>query len=174
MQNKNHFEKGITLVELLISLGIIATLLTLMVTFFFTLSLSRIKNQTMTEVEQQGAQVMQLIVHTIRNAEAIIIPAQGITSSSLSLDVINATDDPTVFDLGNDMIRITESTDSPIPLTNTRVAASGLSFYNLSRNTTAGTIHIQFTLTHVNPSGRNEYDYTKLFYGGATVHHAYQ
>ncbi len=174
MQDKKYFEKGITLIELIISLGTISILLTLATTFFFTLTISRIKNQTITEVEQQGAQVMQLIVHTIRNAEAINTPIKNISSSSLSLDVTDVIDDPTVFNLENNIIHITEGSNFPVQLTNTRIVASDLSFYNLSRNTTGGTIHIEFTLTHINQSGRNEYNYTKLFYGGATAHNAYE
>jgi len=49
------------------------------------------------------------------------------------------------------------------------VTVSGLTFQNLSRSATPGTVRIQFTLTHVNPAGRNEYSFAKTFIGSATL-----
>jgi len=137
--------------------------------FLAMLLQSRIKNQTIAEVEQQGMQIIQIITQTIRNAEAITAPAQGTSASSLTLDVITSVNDPTVFDLSNGTIRIIEGAEPAIALTNFRITASGLIFSNLSRATTPGTIRIQFTLAHANPSGLNEYNFSKTFTGSATL-----
>lgn len=170
---QHHFwcksDAGFTLVELLLYVGISAILLLVISVFLSSLLQSRIKNQTIAEVEQQGAQVMQLIAQTARNAEAITSPAQGANASFLILDVIAPASDPTVFDLSSGAIRITEGAGSAIALTNSRVAASALAFQNLSRAGTPGAIHIQFTLAYVNPEGRNEYSFTKTFIGSATL-----
>jgi len=153
--------KGFTLVELLLYVSIVAVVILFAAAFLSLLMQSRLKNQTIAEVEQQGVQVMQTITQTIRNADTINSPAQGETAASLSID-------STIFDLSSGVIRITQG-GTPISLTNFQVTASSLSFYNLSRTDTPGTIRIQFTLAFVNPSGRNEYDYSKTFYQTATL-----
>lgn len=161
--------KGFTLIELLLYISISAVIL-LAISFFLSLLLqSRIKNQTIAEIEQQGLQVIQMITQTARNAEAIILPAQDSSAFSLTLDVIAAANDPTVFDLSSGAIRITEGVGSAIPIINSRITASGLTFQNLSINNTPGTVRIQFTLTHKNSESRNEYSFSKTFIGSAAL-----
>ncbi|MCR4328495.1 MAG: prepilin-type N-terminal cleavage/methylation domain-containing protein [Patescibacteria group bacterium] len=161
--------KGFTLIELLLYVAVASVLLSAISTFFFILLESRVKNQTIAEVEQQGMRVMQMITRASRNAEAITSPSQGASAASLILDVITVADDPTVFDLSGGVLRIKEGSGSVIPLTNSRVTASSLSFFNLSRASTPGAISIQFTLTHANPAGRNEYNFSETFYGSASL-----
>ncbi len=160
---------GFTLIELLLYVAISSVLLLVISAFLSSLLQSRVKNQTIAEVEQQGVQVMQIISQTIRNAKDINSPTQGTSASSLSLDVITGANNPTVFDLSSGVVRIKEGVATAIALTNSRVTASGLSFQNLSRSNTPGTVRISYTLTHLNPSGRNEYDFTKTFIGSATL-----
>ena len=169
MNVKSKNKSGFTLIELLLYVSISAMMLLVISVFLSSLLQSRIKNQTIAEVEQQGFQVMQMITQTARNAEAITSPAQGASASSLTLDVIAAANDPTIFDAASGVIRITEGVGSAISLTNSRVTTSVLTFQNLSRASTPGTIRIQFTLTHVNPEGRNEYSFSKTFIGSATL-----
>lgn len=169
IMKKNHSQTGFTLIELLLYVAISSVMLLAISFFLQTLLESRIKNQTIAEVEQQGLQAMQIITQTARNAEAITFPITSTSASSLTLDVLSITNDPTVFDLSNNKIRITEGVSSPVELTNSRVTVSGLTFQNLSRAVTPGTIRIQFTITHVNPAGRNEYSFTKTFTGSATL-----
>jgi len=168
-KNNKKILSGFTLIELLLYIAI-SSLMLLMISFFLMMIIqSRIKNQTMSEVEQQGLQVMQIIKQTIRNAESIISPSQGETSTTLNLDVINVADDPTIFDSSGGVIRITEGVGSPISLTNSKVMVSNLSFRNLSRANTPGIIRIRFTLEYINSTDRNEYSFTKNFYGSASL-----
>lgn len=166
---KNHSQSGFTLIELLLYVAISAVILLAVSFFLQTLLESRIKNQTIAEVEQQGLQAMQMITQTTRNAEAIILPAQGASASSLTLDVLTGASDPTVFDLSSGIIRIAEGADPPVALTNSRVTTSAITFQNLSHAGTPGIIRIQFTLMHINPEGRNEYNFSKTFIGSATL-----
>lgn len=145
MNKKNN---GFTLIELLLYICIVGIIILSVLGFLSLTMQSRVKNQTISEVEQQGLQVMQLITQTGRNA-----------------DSVNFT---TAFDLSGGVIRVNGGS-GPVALTNSRVTASGLSFQNLSRTGTPGTIRVQFTLTHVNPSGRNEYTFNKTFYDSATL-----
>lgn len=167
MMNKLKNNKGFTLIELLLYISISSVMLFVVVVFFSFILQSRVKNQTIAEVEQQGLSVMQIITQTIRNSEAVISPAAGLSSSFLTLDVVNVFDDPTVFDLSGGAIRIAEGSSLPIFLNNSRVVVSNLVFSNIPRSDTLDIIRIQFTISYINTAGRNEFDYSKTFYGSA-------
>lgn len=161
--------RGFTLVETLLYVSIVSVMLLVMSAFLFLILQSRTKFQTISEVDQNGIQVMQIISQTIRNAKQINIPAQGATGATLSLEVENAEKTPTVFNSSGANIQIKEGTGATIPLTSSKVSVSGLEFYNISKANTPGIIRFSFTLSHLNPSGRQEYDYSKTFYGSAAL-----
>lgn len=161
--------RGFTLIELLLYVSIVGVLVLALSAFLFVLLEARVKNQTIAEVEQQGVAAMQIITQTARNTEAITAPIVGASGSSLTLDVITVASDPTVFDLSSGALRITEGAGSAVALTNSRIVASALTFQNLSRASTPGTVRIQFTLTAANPSGRQEYTFAKTFTSSATL-----
>jgi prepilin-type N-terminal cleavage/methylation domain-containing protein len=163
-------QPGFTLIELLLYVAISSIMLLAISSFLGTLLQSRVKNQTIAEVEQQGLAVTQLINQTARNAQAITAPTVGANAASATLNVITGASNPTIFDISAGVLRIKEGAGAAVPLTNSRVVASGLNFQNLSRAGTPGTIRVQFTLTHVNNSGRNEYSYAKTFITSATLY----
>jgi Tfp pilus assembly protein PilW len=165
----SNIHRGFTLIELLLYTAISATLLLAISIFLSMLLQSQTKNQTIVEVEQQGTMAMQIITQTIRNATAINSPAQGTSASLLSENVLDISKSPTIFDLLSGVLRIKEGAGSAISLTNNRVAVSNLTFQNLSRPGTPGTIRIQFTVSYINLGGRNEYNYTKTFLGSASI-----
>lgn len=161
--------RGFTLIELLLYISIASIIVFTTASMLrFTLEL-RVKNQTIAEVEQEGTQLMQLITQTIRNATAVNSPSLGNSATSLSLEVIDSASNPTVFDLSSGAVRITEGTGVATNLTSSRVTVSNLNFQNLSRSGTPNTIRISFTLTYINTSGRNEYDFSQNFYGSASL-----
>ena len=161
--------KGFSLIELLLYVSISAILLLAVSSFLGILLEARVKNQTIAEVEQQGAQIVQLVAQSIRNSNGINSPATSTTSSLLSLNMPNSSDSPTIFDLAGSTFRITEGAISPILLTNSRVAVSSLEFHNLSRADTAGVVRVKFNISHINPEGRNEYDYSRMFFASASL-----
>ncbi|HCB22967.1 TPA: hypothetical protein DEP06_04085 [Candidatus Daviesbacteria bacterium] len=155
-----NYQKGFTLIELLLYIAIASIIVFTTASLLrFTLE-SRVKNQTIAEVEQEGIQVMQLITQTIRNATAISSPTIGASGASLSVDT-------TVFDLSGGAIRIKEGAGAAVNLTSSKITVSSLNFQNLSRVSTPNIARVSFTVTYTNSSGRNEYDFTKSFYGSA-------
>jgi len=155
-----NYQKGFTLIELLLYIAIASIIVFTTASMLrFTLEL-RTKNQTIAEVEQEGAQVMQLITQTVRNATAISSPTIGASGASLSVDT-------TVFDLSGGSIRIKEGAGAAVNLTSSKITVSSLNFQNLSRVSTPNIVRVSFTVTYTNSSGRNEYDFTKSFYGSA-------
>ncbi len=161
--------KGFTLIELLLYVSLLSILLFVIFNFLGLVLQGRVRNQVIAEVEQQGNQIIQIITQSIKNADLVNFPLQSTTSTSLSLQVYNSSLNPTIFDLTSGQIRITEGTNTPIPLHNNQVVASNLFFYNLSRNSSPDLIYISFDLTYNSTSSRSEYTYSKTFYSSAEI-----
>jgi type II secretory pathway pseudopilin PulG len=70
---------------------------------------------------------------------------------------------------GPSALRVKEGAAAAIDLTGDDVQIDNLTFKNLSRSSTSNLIQISFTLSHVNSSGRNEYDYQKTFTASAEL-----
>lgn len=160
---------GFTLVELLLYITIMSMMLLLISVFAVGMLEARVKHQTIAEVDGQGIQIMQIIGQVVRNAEGINTPQEGSSGSTLSIDASGDTNDPTVFDVSGNTLRITEGGGSAAALTNERVEVSNVIFRNLSRVDTPGVVQIEFTLTHANPEGRNEYAYEETFIYSAAL-----
>ena len=107
----------------------------------------------------------------MRNAQSITIPSIGSSGSVLELIVPQAGNSPTIFDSVSGTMRIREGNPAVSNnLTSSRVLVSVITFKNVSKPDTPGSIKIEFTLTYKNAGLRNEYDYSKTFYGSATLH----
>ena len=163
--------RGLTLVEMILYVGICSALLLSLSSFYIFLLSSRIKSQATTEVEQQGLQAVQLMSQTVRNARSLDTPSVGSSGSLLSVTMINALLNPTTFDAdASGTLRIKEGSGPYIPLTNSHIAVSALTFQNVSSSSsTDRVLHYSFTVTYNNPTGKNEYSYAKTFIGSATI-----
>ncbi len=162
-------KQGFTLIEMLLYMAILSVILLALSSFAFMSFQSRIKNQTIAEVEQQGNQIMDIILQTARNSATINSPSVQASGTSLSLNTYNVATTPTVFSLVGNNIQIVEGSGSAVNLTSGRVAASAVTFSNLSESGAPGTVRVQFTLSYINNAGTNEYDFTKTFYGTASL-----
>lgn len=171
MSLTTHSVKGFTLVEMLLYVLICSTLLLALATSLSFLLGARIKNQTITEVNQDGIQVMQLMTQTIRNAKSINTPVLASSSSVLSIKTVSSSYDPTLFTLASGTLSIKEGSGVSVPITNSKIIVSSLLFNNTSASSTdGGSVEINFTLSYATTSGRNEYSYSKTFMGSASFH----
>ena len=171
MGHKHKYRKlrAFTLLEILLYISITSVILLSCSIFFGLLIQSKLKNQSITETEQAGTQIMQLISQTIRNADSINSPLPGSTSSSLSLNVTDKANNPTIFKLDGTVITRMEGNTMSIPLSSSKLMVTELDFQNLSRENTSGTIRIKFTLDRISPVSRNELKYSQTFIGSATL-----
>ncbi|HRJ06499.1 MAG TPA: prepilin-type N-terminal cleavage/methylation domain-containing protein [Candidatus Saccharibacteria bacterium] len=162
-------QSGYTLIELLMYVVIISALLT-SITYFFGITIeARAKNQTIAEVNDQGAAAMDYITQTIRNGTSITAPTTGASANSLTLVVPTGSLSPTIFNLSGTTLQVKEGSANPVAITSSDVRVTSLAFTNLTRSGTPGIVRVSFTLSHTNPSNRNEYDYQKTFTSSAEV-----
>lgn len=157
------------MLELLLYIGLFSIILLGVSAFLYLLLAARVKHETMTEVEHQGAIAAQWITQSVRNAKKVNSPTPSNTSDILSLAMPTAAQDPTEFRLSNGALTMQEDNGAAIALTSNDVIVSSVQFTNTSLANTPGSVRIQFTITHVNISGRFEYDYAKTFYATASV-----
>ncbi len=94
-----HRQSGYTLIELLLYVAMVGGLLTSVIFFYSTTIDARVKNQSIVEVNDQGAALMDYITQTIRNATSITSPTTGASATSLTLAVPTGSLSPTVFSL---------------------------------------------------------------------------
>jgi len=161
--NKSRKERGYTLIELLLYVSVVGSLLITVSYFFATAAEARIKNQSITEVNEQGAAAMEYITQTMRNADSISSPAAGATAAALTVAVPTGSLSPTIFDLSGTTLQVKEGAAAYINLTSSNVQISSLTFKNLTRSGTAGIVQVSFVVTRTNPDNRAPYEYQKTF-----------
>jgi len=161
--------RGFTLLELILYVGIAAILISTVLVFAINLIQSRVKNQAIFEVEGQGSEAIRVITQGLRNAEGIVWPVPGSSSNFVQIDAVGTAMDPTVYFHSGDTLWIWDQIVPSRPLTSARVVVSDAIFENLSRSDTPGIVRFQFTLSYVNPENRNEYEYSKTFYGSGSL-----
>lgn len=162
-------QSGFTLVELLLYVAIVSNLLLALAAFFSTSLTARAKNQSIFEVNQQGQASVEYIAQTIRNSSSISAPAAGASAASLTLVVPTGSLSPTIFDLSGSTLQVKEGVAAYVPLTNSKVQVTALSFTNLSRPGTEGVVQVSITLSRVNNTGQNQFDYQKTFTTSAAL-----
>lgn len=158
--------KAFTMIEVLLYTALAVIILSAVAVLMVLFLNSRIKNQTIAEVEQNGLQATQIMSQKIRNSNSIVSPAVNTQAASLTIkkqDTTNA-----VFALSGATLQDTENSTTT-DLTSNRVAVSNLSFTNMSGAGTFGSVKISFTVTYLNPQNLQPYNYSKNFYTSASL-----
>jgi len=156
-------QQGYTLIELLLYVAIVGSLLTGVVTFFGIVVDARVKNQSVTEVNEQGTFALDYVAQTIRNANSLTSPTIGTTASALTIAVPTASLTPTVFSLSSGALQVKEGAAAAVNLTGSKVQVTAFSVKNLSRANTPGIIQISLTLNRTTNIAGNNYDYPRTF-----------
>jgi Tfp pilus assembly protein PilW len=154
---RHKFVTGFTLIEFLIYVGIVATILIITTGFLWNIIFGNIKETSYQEVQQNGRFALTKINQEIKKAAGINSPPPAGSANSLSLAMADASLNPTIFDAVDGKLKITQGTNGPYELTTDEVRVSNLLFTNLSYENTPGTVQVEMTIDHVNPSNRVEY-----------------
>lgn len=160
---KQKLKKGFSLVETLLYIAIVSTVVVALTSFLSVNQNTAARNQTINEIDQQGAQILQTITQTIRNATSVTGPVVGTPGSTLTLVVTDGAKSPTIFDLSGGAIRIKEGAGAAINISSNRVTASAVTFTNLKPGSAKDSIKIQFTLTYNNPNNIQIFNYNQTF-----------
>ena len=78
-------EHGFSLIELIVHMGLTSILITIMSQVFVAVLGVRVESLNTTGVQQDGRFIMARLAYDIRRAQAIVFPAYGSASSSMTL-----------------------------------------------------------------------------------------
>jgi len=158
-----------TLIETLLYISIFSIVVFLILGIYGLVVEARVRQRTVTEVNEEGGRIVQMITQTIRNSTSINSPLPAANSGVLSLYVPTGANNPTLYYLvGNDLV-IKEGTAGTIVMNSNRVIISGLKYYNLSLGGTKGTVKVEFTVSSKTQSAQKIYQFTQNFASDATV-----
>jgi len=139
-------------------MGIVIVILVTIFNFGWEIIYGDAKSQAMREVQQNSRLAIEKITENILVASDINNPSPGNTSNSLSLSMQDLSLDPTIFEVVDNKLRVTQGESGPRELTNNRVKITNLQFTNLSYTDTPGTVRVQIAIEHVNPNNLNQYE----------------
>lgn len=140
-----NLSKGFTLVELLISMGLLAIILSVITSLFVSVIETQLESQATSSVDQDGRFVLTRLSYDIHRANSITTPAVlGGQGSTLQLVIggISYT-----YALNSNTLELTNNLGAD-KINSTNTTVSNLNFRRLG-NTLSGknTIEIQYTVT---------------------------
>lgn len=132
--------------------------------FAWTIINSKTKALVMQEVEQSGRLIVEKVVQAAHGASTINLPAVGATGTTLELGYQDVAKDPIQFSLNSSILEMAEGAGTAVRLHSDSVVISSIQFENLS-SVDARTANVLLTVTvaHVNPEGRQEWEYSDTF-----------
>ena len=139
---KNNYQKGTTLIELLLYLAIASGIMLSLVTFAWDVIGGGAKSARQEDVSSSVRYLSSRIGYEIRNANSI----NSVSSSSISLADSVPANNPTVFSLSGNNLTIKEGSAAAVNLNPNSVKVTSLAFSNYSSSGNE-TQHIMYTLT---------------------------
>ncbi len=157
--NKKERQRGVTLVELLLYMGIFSILLMVLVQLFSTIVNVSLEAQATSAVSQDGRFILNRIIYDVRRADATTITSPstsqyGVQNPTIKVLQFTTTDGTTYkYWLSGGNLKLDNLTASPNTsdqLNSVGTTVSNLSFVRLKSSATTNpenTISVSFTLT---------------------------
>lgn len=143
IKSKETNEEGVTLVELLLYMGILAILLVVLTEMFVSIVDVQLSSKSFTSVEADGRFMVARITYDINRADSITTPANpGDSSASLILDIGGET---YTYALSGDVLQLTNLSGTG-RINSTETGVSSPNFQKIG-NANSETINMQFTVT---------------------------
>jgi type II secretory pathway pseudopilin PulG len=156
-------QSAFTLVETLIYIAIIGGAVTAFVNFSISVSNSRNKTYVVQEVQANARTALDIVGQNIRGATGVNTASStfGSNPGALYLTMASTTLNPTIFDINDGVLQMTESTSSPVvtSIVSDEVRITNLIFTNLTGSSTRENIRVEMTMEYNNPSGAKEFEY---------------
>jgi len=162
---------GFTLLELLVYIGIVVVVITAVTALTIDLLRGRAKATSLEVVNQNARLVLERMTTAIREANLVnrLDSVFGSSPGRLSLEMPIVGQNPTVFDVVANELRITEGSGGvATPLTSPDVEVASLTFTHLNQATSEG-IQISLTVRRKNVSGAPEFTVVQTYVAGTIV-----
>ncbi|HMB26385.1 MAG TPA: prepilin-type N-terminal cleavage/methylation domain-containing protein, partial [Patescibacteria group bacterium] len=160
----NGNNKGFTLVETLVYVGVLGLVLSSFIGFVLSIGNMRNKVYVQQEVQANARQALHLISQSVLSADAVNLGASTFDSDPgvLSLQMDESVDDPTIIDLTADdgILRLTKGTSSPLAVTSDEVKITNLVFTDLTSIGNKENIKIELSVEY-DSDGNGHYKYSQ-------------
>ena len=152
-QLRHKKNTGFTMIEVLISVGIFALILLMIVSVVFWMNYYNSKTKADSQVQENARRVMEVMAYEIKGAKGVYTSTT--TSNQLSLETLHylPNDETTTyidFFLCGSAICLKKESQNPVTITSDTVQASSLQFIQIT-NGTSPSVKINLTLSNVNP-----------------------
>jgi len=144
MHFKEENQKGFSLVEVLIYIAVSSAMLMVVVGFVGWVMRVRNKVSIESKVEQNARYVMARMVNEIRHADDLTVVDQ----STLSLTVSDPDKNPTIFDINNGVLYMSQGTGDLIAITGNDVKVGEVLFDDRTTPNSADIVKITLTVSH--------------------------
>ncbi len=151
MKKKFTLQKGFTLTEIIIYMGLLLVLITILSRLFSSILDVRLESQSSSSVDLDGRYILNKLIYDMRSMQTstpskdtIVSPASpGLSGSTLTFKVnsINYT-----YNLNNGNLQFTNNNGSD-NLNSIDTTVSNLQFNRIGNGTNTDTIRVSFTLT---------------------------
>jgi len=154
---------GISLLETALFLGILSIMATTITAVFISSQEARVLQNSISNLEDEGTQLLGRLSKTIRRAETIIFPLTNQTGSTLVLQMASNDEFPTIIMASNSGMVLAQKSETSA-LLSTNITLSHLSF----RNVGSSNVWFSFTLSTLIPTIKNR-TYSRVFKGTSTL-----
>lgn len=143
--HKQTVRSGSTMVEMILFMALLAMSIGVVIALLMSANDNRIRQQTLSSVEQSGLQLMQTLSRRIRSAERIIDPPMGSSGNVLTLQMAATYEDPTIVSLWSGGIVVARH-NSLQSLSATQVTILDLVVRNTSVSDARPSVLLSFTV----------------------------
>ncbi len=151
--------RGFTLIEFLVYSTIVVVIGVVSVEFILNIYEGKAKSTAYFEVQENARLAMERIVQEIHGAKNINLGSSSFgvnlatnPGTKLSLEMKDASLNPTEFDVSSGVLRIKQGVSGPYELTNNQVQVTNLTFRNFtSPNGKSINIGVELTIEYINP-----------------------
>jgi type II secretory pathway pseudopilin PulG len=138
--------RGVSLVELLLFVGLLALMSGALVGFFLLTSDTRVRQQVVSDVEQNVIQLHQFLAYEIRHAERVIDPPLGESGSVLTLRSRGVDSDPVIIAVQSGFVLLIRK-DAEYVLSPPEVVVSDFRVHNTSPSDARASVAFSFLVS---------------------------
>ncbi|MCF7845500.1 MAG: type II secretion system GspH family protein [Candidatus Pacebacteria bacterium] len=161
--SKVNCQKGFTLIEFLIYIGIVVFLMSSLTFISLNVLRVRAKINAIDRVSRNTEMAMNTITNMVQNAKSV-----NSAGGSLNLEIYQSHNDPTVFTLSDGKIMMSRGGRVAVPITTEGVEVTDLTF----TNPTSRMVEIEITMRNVNPQNLFYYEFEGTFNTKENVRHS--
>ncbi|MBI2591779.1 MAG: hypothetical protein HYW34_03840 [Candidatus Brennerbacteria bacterium] len=145
--------KGFSLIETIIYAALISIIIGMVLLVVFQIVESQDRSRAKTEVEEETNFLISKIKWALSGVDVINIPAGGSTSSTLSINKFNFSQNPIVISLASGSLELAIGSSAPAILNSGSVSVPNISFQHIAQtSTTAPAIKTTLSVQY-NPRG---------------------